>query len=83
MMRLGYSSARRALTQVMHTTRPTSQSKVIRINAFSTCTAHQHSKSPAVRQEQQQSSSPSAAPTYQSFRPDPKREPVLPFPYPH
>lgn len=77
MMRLGHSTARRAVTQAVYTARPTSASQLIRIGTFSTCTAHQHAKSPAVRQEQQQqSSSPSVSQSYQSFRPDPKRAPV-------
>ena len=73
MMPLGHCTARRALTQAVYTTRATQS---IRIGTFSTCSIHRHS-TPPVRQEQQQSS-PSASPTYQSYRPDPKRQPVIP-----
>jgi hypothetical protein len=73
MMRLGHCIARRALTQASYTTRATQS---IRIGTFYTCSVHRHS-TPPVRQEQQQSS-PSPSTTYQSYRPDPKRQPVLP-----
>lgn len=81
MMRLGHYTARRALTQSLASIRPASSPSSISISqlaAFSTCNARQHSKSPAVRQEQSQTTPPSSSPiAYQSFRPDPNRRPVI------
>jgi hypothetical protein len=71
MMRLGHCTARRALTQAMYTIRATQS---IGIGTFSTCSVHRHA-TPPVRQEHAQQSPPS---TYQSYRPDPKRQPVIP-----
>src|SRR5205085_317949 len=80
MMRVGSSTARRALIQTLPLTRSASSPSSITISqlaAFSTCNVHRHSNSPSVRQEHQQTTPPSSAPiAYQSFRPDPNRRPV-------
>ena len=82
MMRLGSSTARRAWAQARNATRSTHPSHIPTSATFSTCSVHNHSKTSALWQDQQQTSQPSfpsAAPQYQSYRPDPRRVPVLPI----